>query len=202
MAKREYEIRGTVLRVLVGIDPNSKASTAMPAIYALHARGIKDDRHERIRVVDSREQDLLGFGIAKGLEIANHRQFSAVSVEELHEIATRLNLPQPIPHGCLGENLVLKGIPRLSELPPGTLLFFEGADKTRRTAVLAVWDENEPCKIPGEIIQQLFPAIRGISSRFPKAAINKRGVVGTVYCSGHIYDGDIVIAKIPRQKIY
>jgi MOSC domain-containing protein YiiM len=145
---------------------------------------------------------LLSFGLPKGVEIANHREFSAVSVGELAEVARAMELGKPIPDGCLGENLVLSGIPKLTQLPTGTMLFFRKAEGQARTAVLVVWGENDPCQGPGEILQTKFPDRQGLARLFPKAAIGKRGIVGSVYVSGNIHEGDVVVAKIPEQRIY
>ena len=120
----------------------------------------------------------------------------------LAEVAQAMNLSKPVPHGCLGENLVLSGIPRLTELPAGTMLFFRKDEKRIRTAVLMVWAENTPCQGPGEAIQEKFPEIPRLALLFPKSAIGKRGIVGSIYASGNIHAGDTVVAKVPRQRIY
>ncbi len=113
-----------------------------------------------------------------------------------------MNLPKLIPYGCLGENLVFRGIPKLTELPVGTLSFFRKDEKQIRSAVLVVWAENMPCQVPGKAIEEQFPEIEGVARFFPKSAIGKRGVVGSVYSSGNVHAGDTVIVKIPRQRIY
>jgi hypothetical protein len=48
----------------------------------------------------------------------------------------------------------------------------------------------------------MFPAEDGLIPRFVKAAIGRRGIVGSVYSSGVIHPGDTVIAKIPQQRLY
>ena len=205
MIKEAFELQGRVEAVLVAIDFGSIVSTPVKKIQVIRYSGIKGDNHAGVRLADARENQLLSFGFSKGIEIANYREFSAVSVDELIKISNEMDLPKPIPNGCLGENLVLSNIPNLTELPIGTMLFFR-KDKNPirliRTAVLVVWGENTPCQLPGEEIQRCFPDIPKLASRFPKAAIGKRGVVGSVYCSGYIHEGDVVVVKVPRQKIY
>ena len=145
---------------------------------------------------DVREAVIRAHGIPKGTEIANTREFSAVSSEELDEIASAMGVPE-IPDGALGQNLVLQGVPGLTQLPPGTLLMFKDPKGNPRTAVLAVWGENTPCVIPGQEIQKHYPERSGLVGMFPKAALKRRGVVGFVYCSGFIQQGDQVVVTTP-----
>ncbi len=212
MIKSAFALTGKVESVLVTSHNGSVVSdtygigslvtTSVPKIQLIRGHGIRGDRHAGTRLVDIREREILSFGLPKGIEVANHREFSATSVEELAEIAHAMSLPEPISHGFLGENLVLSGIPKLSELPTGTMLFFRKDDKQTRSAVLVVWAENMPCQGPGEAIQEQFPDTRGLARLFPKAAMGKRGVVGSVYVSGNVHAGDTVIVKVPRQKVY
>lgn len=37
---------------------------------------------------------------------------------------------------------------------------------------------------------------------FPKVAMGKRGVVGSVYSSGTVSVGDEVVVMVPEQRIY
>jgi len=207
-----FELEGRVEAVLVTSHSGSVISgtqgvgalTTMPVskIQMIRGDGIRGDRHSGVRLLDVRERELLSFGFRKGTEIANYREFSAVSVEELGEIAQAMKLPEKIPFGCLGENLVVSGIPKFTELPTGTMLCFRKSKEQLRMAVLVVWRENEPCQGPGEAIQEQFPDISNLASLFPKAAKDRRGVVGGIYVSGNIHVGDTVIVKVPRQRIY
>jgi hypothetical protein len=202
MVRPALELKGRVEAVLVAANFGSIFSTSILKIQLIRGYGIRGDNHAGVRLADVREREFLSFGLSKGVEIANYREFSAVSIEELAKVAQAMNLPNPIPHGCLGENLVLSGIPKLTELPIGTILFFRKDEKQVRTAVLVVWSENTPCQGPGEAIQEKFPEIPGLARLFPKSAIGKRGIVGSIYASGNIHAGDTVVAKIPRQRIY
>ena len=202
MTRSAFELKGRVEAVLVAANFGSILSTSIPKIQLICGHGVRGDNHAGVRLADVREREFISFGFSKGIEIANYREFSAVSVEELAEVAQAMNLPEPIPHGCLGENLVLSGIPKLTELPTGTMLFFRKDEKQIRTAVLVVWSENTPCQGPGEAIQEKFPNIPGLARLFPKSAIGKRGIVGSIYASGNIHAGDRVIVKVPRQRVY
>ena len=194
------QLSGRVEAVLVAHTFGSMISTPVKKIRVIRGHGVKDDSHAGVRLLDSRETALRSFTFHKGMEVANCREFSAVSVEELARIARGMKLAE-IPHGCLGENLVVSGIPKFTQLPPGTLLFFCHAGE-EPTAVLAVWGENGPCIAPGEILQAKFPNIPKLASLFPKAAIGKRGIVGIGYVSGEIWAGDEVVVKIPQQQLY
>lgn len=202
MEKEAFELRGRVKAVLVAHTFGSIVSTQVKKIQAIRGHGIRGDAHAGTRLQDAREETLRKFGFSKGIEIANYREFSAVSLEELAEIATTLKLPERIPYGCLGENLVISGIPKFTELPTGTMLFFQKSLVETRTAVLVVWAENMPCRLLAETLQLRFPGVQNIDRFFVGTAFGKRGVVGSVYVSGNISEGDTVIARVPRQRMY
>lgn len=189
------EVTGRVEEVLVATQLQSLVSQRFEKIHVLTGFGIKGDRHAGRRVSDVRDKDLQRFGIPKGTEVANHRQFSAVSTEELAVVAKALGIPHLDP-GLLGANIVLKGVSTLSKLPAGTKLFFRKDKEHIRSAVLVVWGENNPCRLPGEVIEHALGRY-DIASRFPKAAHGLRGVVGVVYCSGTIHRGDEVTVHFP-----
>jgi hypothetical protein len=131
----------------------------------------------------------------RGTEIRNFRQVSIVSLEELINVATEMNLPHLLPE-WLGANLCLSGIPRLTRLPAGTRLFFPGG------AVLVVEGENRPCSLAGKTIQAHFPDTSGVAEQFPKAGMGQRGVVAWVEKPGTIRAGDRFNAHIPEYEPY
>lgn len=198
--KASFDLQGRVESVLVADRRDISTSAPARKIQLVRGHGVKGDHHAGVRLADARERILLGCGLPKGIEVANVREFSAVSSEELREIATGMGVPA-IPFGSLGENIVMSGVERLTMLPAGTLLFFRKKD-VMRTAVLAVWGENTPCLAPGEAIQAANPATPGLAARFPKAAAGRRGIVGFVYCSGVVHEGDTVVVKVPEQRFY
>lgn len=117
----------------------------------------------------------------------NERQWSAVSVEELAEIAADMGIEGPITPSSVGANLCIAGIPELSRLPKGTLLKFASG------AELIVEEYNPPCKYMGEEQAKLH----GVSATaFPKASTLKRGIVGVVEAVGEINAGDAVEVTI------
>jgi hypothetical protein len=95
----------------------------------------------------------------------------------------------------LGANLLLRDIPTLTQLPPGTRLAFASG------VVLVVEHENLPCKGPGKVIQAQY-AKPGLSTLFPKAALHLRGLVACVEKPGIIGESDEVIVEVPQQVIY
>jgi hypothetical protein len=202
MSMPYIELMGRVEEVLIAPHFDTMRSTPVSKIQLILGQGIRGDRHAGVRLADVREHEYLSFGLLKGGEIANHRQCSLVSVEDLASIGKAMQLPAPIPYGCLGENLVVSGIPKFSELPIGTMLFFRKNEYHLRTAVLFVWSENTPCQSPGEMIQESFATLPNLARAFPRFALGKRGLVGGIYASGVIAKGDSVIAKIPKQRLY
>ncbi len=192
MAER---LSGKVEAVLVGGD-SSGVSKEVRKIQVFANRGIKGDVHYGgTRLMDVRERDLRQFGLEKGTEIANFRQFSAISREELRAIAELMGIPG-IPFGLLGENIVISGIDDLTHLPSGTMFMFRKDQNTIRTAALVSWRENTPCEIPAGNIQDHYPDLH-FTAPFQTVAKGKRGLVGVVYSSGFIHQGDIVEIKIP-----
>ena len=62
----------------------------------------------------------------RGTEMRNERQLSIVAADELAMVAERMAIAEIRPE-WIGANLVLEGVPRLSMLPSGTLLFLPRA---------------------------------------------------------------------------
>ena len=197
-----FTLVGKVEGLFFSNSSESLVSTPVEQLDVIIRGGIICDNHCGIRFVDSREEAMIkhGFKKKKTCEIANHREFSAISVEEKNQIAEAMNLPE-IPNGSLGENLLISGIPNFTLLPVGTLLFFKHGN-TVRTAVLLIYGENWPCIGPGNIIQSHFSDRKKLAPLFVEKALNKRGVVGSIFSSGTIHVGDTVIAEIPQRYIY
>ena len=123
----------------------------------------------------------------KGTEIRNTRQLSALGAEELEEIADALGLESLEP-AWLGANLIVRGLPAFSRLPPSSRLI--AADGT----ALVVDMENAPCRFPGEIIERHRP---GHGAGFPKAALGRRGVTLWVERPGSLRVGDELALHVP-----
>lgn len=189
-------LTGKVEAVLFAGD-SSGVSKEVKKIQVFSNRGVKGDVHYgKTRLLDVRERQLKEFGLPKGIEIANFRQFSATSDEELKAIAEAMGISN-IKYGLLGENLVISGIDNLTQLPTGTMFMFrKPEDSSIRTAVLFAWKENTPCVIPARNIQESHGEVKFTKS-FQTAALGKRGLVGVVYSSGFIHQGDRVEVRLP-----
>jgi hypothetical protein len=98
----------------------------------------------------------------------------------------------------IGANLLVEGLPHLSMLPSGTLLFFKDG------VTIKVDAQNGPCRIAGRSIA----ANAGMADHeagallFPKAAKRLRGVVAWVEKPGSIRVGEEISARVPEQWIY
>lgn len=151
------------------------------------------------------EEDTRHFGIMKnsgvrepqyqkGTPIFNYRQISAVSEEELEAIANSLGITEIKPE-WLGANILLRGIPNLTSLPPTSRLYFA------QGPTLMVYGENTPCRFAGEQIEAHYEKER-LAVGFVKAAMFQRGLVGWVEKEGSINLGDICKVEVPKYVSY
>lgn len=153
--------------------------------------GIAGSRH----VGFTRPSDVRAPYVPRNTPIRNTRAVSIVSGEDMSIAAAALDLERIDP--CwIGANVVIDGIDRLSFLPRGTHLMFEGG------AILIVEDQNHPCRIAGKRIQDHVPGRTDIELGFPKLAKGRRGLVASVEKPGTIVSGKAVEALIPEQWIY
>ncbi|MGJ3261689.1 MAG: MOSC domain-containing protein [Salinarimonas sp.] len=127
----------------------------------------------------------------RGTEIANTRQVSLVSREELALVAETLGIPEVDP-AHLGANLVLTGVPELTATPPGTRLVFPSG------ATLFVTEANPPCRQPGRALAAAHGRA-DLELAFVKAAKGRRGLVALVEREGAIRTGDAVKALAPTR---
>jgi hypothetical protein len=182
----KIDAEGVVCGVFVGYDKASLATTLVEEALVTFA-GFEGDRHVGItRLADSRTPQY-----PRGTEIRNSRQVSLVSEEELGEIAAAMGVPE-VAGAWLGANLCVRGILSLSFLPPSTRLVFPGG------AVLVVEGANLPCRGPGEVIQSHYAERGRLTSRFPKAAMHRRGLVAWVERPGIIRVGDVMGVSLPQ----
>ena len=128
----------------------------------------------------------------RGKDIFNSRQFSIASVEDLADVATRMDIPEVKPE-WIGANLLVKDIPDFTLLPPGSRLMFSSG------ATVIVDLENLPCKYPAEVIERHHPG-KGLA--FPKLAMKKRGVVAFAEKNGDIAVGDTIRIFVPTQDAW
>ena len=128
----------------------------------------------------------------RGTEIRNTRQITILGQEELDAVAAEMGLARIAPE-WIGANLVMEGIPDLTQLPPGSRLVFEGG------ASLAVDMENGPCRYAAEQIETHRPG-KGLS--FAKVADGRRGVTAWVERIGTIALGERARLHVPPQRLY
>ena len=124
--------------------------------------------------------------------IANTRQLTLVSREEIEEIAAAMEIPKIEPE-WLGANLVLEGIPHLTLLPPSSRLLFDSG------ACLVVDLLNMPCAYPAKVIDSHH---KGKGRLFVKNAKEKRGVTAWVEKEGSISKGDGIQVFLPSQPAW
>ncbi|SPJ24749.1 MOSC domain-containing protein [Palleronia abyssalis] len=123
-------------------------------------------------------------------EIANVRQLSVVSLEEMDQIACKIGLPELKPE-WLGASVVLTGLPDFSHLPPSSRL--QGPDGV----TLVVDMQNRPCNLPTKtIVEEVGDPGRG----FKAAAEGLRGVTAWVERPGTLSRGDRLRLHIPDQR--
>ncbi len=181
-------IVGRIEAILINPDPDRDLTTSPLDRVQVSFAGFEGEAHSgltRLSCVRVRRQ------YPPGTEIRNTRQISILSSEELAAIGAAMELGEPVRGEWVGANLVLSGIPRLTELPPSSRLIFSGG------VSLVVDMENEPCRYPGEIIERHHP---GKGSRFPKAARGKRGVTAWVEREGALARGETATLHIPPQR--
>ena len=182
-------LNGRVIAALLAQDPKSLVSTRQAHVQ-VDLQGFNGDKHYGM----THRSDGRTPHYPRGTEIRNDRQISIISSEEITQVAVSLNLAEILPE-WLGANLLLEGIPHLTQLPPATRLFFA------QGAVLVVQQENMPCVHPGKIIEEKTGR-EELAPLFVKAAMHQRGVVACVEKTGSISPGDEVRVEIPEQVIY
>lgn len=129
---------------------------------------------------------------ARGSEIANVRQFSIVSVEELLNIADACGIEEFDP-AWVGASIVIEGIGDFSHVPPSSRLQNDAG------TTLVIDMENRPCMLPGRVIEQEEP---GKGKAFLNAARGKRGVTAWVEREGPLKVGDVLRLHIPDQPVW
>ena len=186
---KKLEFTGTVAALLANPDREAGLEKSRRDRVTLTFDGIKGDCHSG-RTHPSDVRTITQY--QRGIEVANTRQVSILSEEELSEIATTMGLDELLPE-WFGANLVTRGIPQLSFLPPSTRLMFSSG------ATLIVDMENAPCRFVAEVIEKHRP---GKGAEFVAAAQHKRGVVAWAEKPGDIATGDEIVLHVPPQRIY
>ena len=128
----------------------------------------------------------------KGTEIANVRQVTIVSAEELGEIAAAMGLDRLDP-AWLGASIVVEGIADFTHLPPSARL--QGPDGV----TLVVDMLNQPCHIVSKTVKQ---AAGPTSTAFKTAAEGRRGVTAWVERPGTLETGQTLRLHLPGQRAW
>jgi MOSC domain-containing protein YiiM len=133
----------------------------------------------------------------RGTEMANERQLSIVSDEELARIAGLMEVPLVRPE-WIGANLLISGVPALSMVPPRSQFFFENG------VTIRIDGQNAPCRVAGRsLARHAAPADPSAAElRFPAVAKRLRGLVAWVEKPGRILPGERVSIRVPEQWIY
>lgn len=187
-------IHGKVEAVFVN-QQEQKVSEVRTRIYS-SLEGIEGDKHYGFvrETGGSREAEIFCRPKNdKRIRVANWRQWSAVSLEEMIDLAEKLELSEDWSTAfrlasLLGANACISGIPHFSSVTPTSILAFPS------DSLWMVISENLPCLHPGYSIEAEFPKIR--ASQFPKAAMGIRGLVGSVLLSGEVNTGDTVELRL------
>ena len=128
----------------------------------------------------------------KGTEIANVRQFSILSAEDLNAMATEIGIEALAPE-WLGASIVVEGIDDFTHLPPSSRLQAESG------ACLVVDMLNLPCQFPAKEIEKDHP---GHGKAFRRAAAGRRGVTAWVERPGRLALGDKLRLHVPQQRAW
>lgn len=190
------------------IVPGRKLKATAAGIYAALGDGFQSSAVEALRLgFDGIEGDFhAGFTrrsggrepwYPRGTEMRNERQLTLVAPDELATVAERMELPEIKPE-WIGANLLIDGLPQLSMLPAGTLLFFEGG------VTLKIEGQNHPCRLSGRSIAEHagMPDLEAGALLFPKMAKRLRGLVAWVEKPGTVRSGETISVRVPEQWIY
>ena len=128
----------------------------------------------------------------RGTKIANVRQISIISQEEIDLIKTDMGLDQFDP-AWLGANIVVEGLADFSHIPPSSRL--QGANGT----TLIVDMQNFPCHQISMTIEQNRP---NQGKSFKEHAKGRRGVTAWVERPGLLTIGDQLTLHVPVQRAW
>lgn len=137
--------------------------------------------------------------LPRGTVLRNDRQLSALSAEELAEVAASLGL-DTLPPEWIGGNLLVSGLDGFSRIAPGSRLAIGGSwgggGRFDGGAVLRVEAYNFPCRQAGRAMAALAGRPE-LEFAFVKAAAALRGLVLSVDLAGPVTPGDAVLVIPP-----
>ncbi len=185
----KLKLKGTVTQLLLRLSRETGFEKSSTGRLSLKFSGPEGDCHTGLtREADSRTLVLY----KRKTEIRNVRQLTLLSEEELSDIAQDLHVPE-IKAEWFGANIVIRGIPDLTLLPPSTRLQFPS------NATVVVDMENAPCSQIAAVVGRYYPDAQ---SRLVEAATHKRGVTAWVEREGEVFNGDGVTVIVPPQRQY
>lgn len=170
-------VTATVDAVCISV-PDVRVAKAPQDEAFLGPHGFVGDRHE---AEYRKARDGSG-------ERPNHRQWSAVSTEEVAELCADLGVDPPFALGAMGENLRLSGV-RLADVPEGSVLELPSG------ARLQVSGRNDPCINAAKELSETYAG--EVGKHFVQQALGRRGILGTVLESGVVRPGDKVTILLP-----
>src|SRR5436190_10259640 len=132
---------GRIAGLYVG---DSKGTVKRPvSSLLLTMDGIEGDAHAgRTQKTGAREP-----AFRRGTTVANTRQLSLVSIEELNEIASRLGVTHIDP-AWMAANIATEGAGPITQLPLGTLL------RASSGACIYIAELNSPCRVAAHLIAE------------------------------------------------
>ena len=183
--------RQTIGRVAsLHVGSAKKAASTSVDSFMLTFTGIVADVHSgATRAAGPREP-----AFRRGTMLANLRQISLVSIEELETIASRIGLSRLEP-AWLAANIAIEGAGPITQLPRGTIIRFPSG------ASLYVSDLNSPCTAAANLIQKHARQTPLQVSSFVRHALGRRGVVGFAYSQGLVTAGDAIEFLFPQPEL-
>jgi len=183
----DYFGRITFLGRMIGTYDllHAEPSQSLKATFA----GIEGETHAGISVPSCTRMTPL---YRKNTPIANTRQVSILSAEEMAQIAAKMGLESLSP-SLLGATMVVEGIPDFSHIPPSSRL------QNASGATLTVDMENRPCVLPAKPIEAHHA---GFGAKFKAAANGRRGVTAWVEREGVFRVGDRLRLHVPDQPVW
>ena len=190
MQSLQYSGRSGVVEWIGRVgDRDASLKSSAAAAARLSFAGLEGEAHSGLtRPSDVRVEDLYPLDTA----IRNTRQLSILSAEDIEAIASDMGLAALKPE-FLGANLVIRGLPWFTLVPPASRLQFAGG------ATVTVDMENLPCNHPAREIETVHP---GHGRKFKAAARRRRGVTAWVEREGVVRTGDAVRLFVPVQPAW
>ncbi|MDO9382559.1 MAG: hypothetical protein Q7T86_06810 [Hyphomicrobiaceae bacterium] len=169
---------------IAGLFAHSTSGAAKEPVsqLALTFSGVLGDGHSGMtRPAGVREP-----AFKRGHEIANMRQLSLVSVEELADVAALMGVAAIDP-GWVAANVAIQGAGPITQFPSGTIIRFQPSQ-----ASIYVTGLNTPCTFAAKLIGKAGRYPAADTASFVRHATGRRGLVGIVYAAGVISVGDSV----------